>query len=127
MKLYKLSLITITLFLIGCGGYQVPYKKYGDDTVAFASKVGYSDFEIGKNKHKVTYTGGVYDSQQKVTKFAYQRAKDLCTEKGFTDYEITNTTINNKPTSSDSYGGNLYKAQDVKGQTIYSLDVECKK
>jgi len=127
IKLLNALFIMSLIVLSGCGGYEVPYKKYGDTSVAFASGVGYSDFEIGKNKYKVTYTGGVYDSSQKVTKFAYQRAKELCSEKGFSDYSITNTTTDRKNTSSESYGGNIYKAQDQKSQSIYSLDVECKK
>jgi len=96
-----LSVIGMLVFS-GCGAVDVPYKKYGD-APSWAEAVGYSDFEIGKNKYKVTYTGGVYDSAQKVMEFTYKRAKELCVTKGFNDYEFTNTTTDIKETTSDSY------------------------
>ncbi len=122
-----LSFSFIGILMIGCVGNDVPYKKYGDSTgIGFASKVGYSDFSIGNNKYKVTYVGGVYDSPQKVMEFTYKRAKELCKEKEFSDYIITNTSTDRASVSSDSFGMTNYKIQEQKSQSIYSLDVECK-
>jgi hypothetical protein len=115
-------LLTI-LSLSGCG--EVQYKKYGE---GITSRVGYSEFEIGHNKYKVTYTGGVYDNQQQVMKFTYKRAHDLCKEKGFNESDITNTNLNNEvsSTTTQNYGLKTQSWTDTKSQKIYSLDVQCK-
>ena len=115
---------SILLIAIGFNGCAMAYKKYGEGV---AHKVGYSDFEIGKNKYKVSYAGSVSDEPQKVMEFAYKRAKDLCKEKGFDKYNITNTDMNNKITSSTttSYGKYQPTFTDTNSKNIYSLDVEC--
>jgi len=111
-----LSVVIISGMFIGCG--QVAYKKYGVGLAGtYDSKVGYSDFEIGKNKYKVTYTGGSYEDQNKVTKFAYKRAKELCVEKGFTTYKVSNTE-----SSSTEATGSFSDSQSKK---VYMLDVTC--
>lgn len=111
--------------LQGCA-VDVPYKKYGDSPF-WAAGVGYNDFEIVKDKYKVSYVGGVYDSPNKVMKFTYQRAKELCKELGSNDYIISNTDSGNQLAgiqSAPSFGGDSY---DTKNQSIYTLDIECKK
>lgn len=112
----------IILGLSGCG--QIPYKKYGVGT--YGSKVGYSDFEIGKNKYKVSYTGGVDDDRNKVVEFTYKRAKELCIEKGFKDFEISNTESTSNKTSSTTTHGYYQSYNDNKSQKVYMLDVICK-
>ena len=124
--MYKIfgAITFIALLVSGCS-VNVPYKKLGDSP-GWASGVGFSEFEIGKNKYKVSYTGGVYDSADKVMKFTYKRAKELCLEKGFKEYDITNTGMGSKAAGgmSQSYGNTQFN--DNKSQTIYSLDVKCK-
>jgi len=111
----KILLLVLAIVLLG-GCTQTAYKQYGNK---YPSKVGYSDFQIGKNKYKVTYTGGVYDDGNKVVEFAYRRAKELCKEKGFSDYEIANT-------ESASNKVNYVNARNNKSQKVYMLDVTCK-
>ena len=121
MKKIILSGVVIAL-LTGCT--QIAYKKYG--TGGYASKVGYADFEIGKNKYKVSYTGGVYEDRNKVVKFAYRRAKELCKEKGFNDYDISNSESSSNKTGSTTTYGKFQNFTDNKSQKVYMLDVTCK-
>ena len=123
MKKIICSVVLIFL-LIGLSGCANGYKKYG---VGTAHQVGYDEFEIGKNKYKVTYTGSVTNTHQEVMKYTYQRAKELCKEKGFSNYEFYNTDMSNKESSSMTTSYGKYGTfTDKKSQNIYSLDVECK-
>lgn len=60
-------------------------------------------------------------------KYAYQRAKELCKEKGFDDYMATNAESGDKPTSFHSVPSFGRAEFDTISQTTYSLDVECRK
>jgi hypothetical protein len=124
MKKKVLGIVTILAVLTGCGAGGIKYKKYGGS--GWASKVGYSDFNIGSNKYKISYTGGVNDDTNKVMKYAYKRAKDLCLEKGFNEYVASNSDMGSKATGgmTENFGNTQF--HDNKSQTIYSLDVECK-
>lgn len=108
--------------IAGCSA-DLSYRKQGD---TWARNVGYSDFEIGSNKYKVTYTGGVDNPPSTVMKYAYQRAKELCEEKGFNDYETMNPESSNKQTSVHAVPNITGPDFDSKSQTTYSLDVTCK-
>ncbi|MBL4730764.1 MAG: hypothetical protein JKY28_05300 [Sulfurimonas sp.] len=117
-----LSAIALLLVLSGCMS-PIAYKKYGD---GMTSRVGYSDFEIGKDKYKVSYMGGVHDSHHVVMKNAYRRAKEVCFEKGFENYEATNGSMSTKDSGSTSqYFGNV-QFSDSKSQGLYMLDVQCR-
>lgn len=86
-----------------------------------ASAVGYSDFEIGKNRYKVMYSGARGNSPSTVMQYAYQRGKDLCKEKGFNDYVASNT-------ESDSQLSEINAAVGyTKTTATYSMEIECKK
>jgi hypothetical protein len=115
MRLSKLT-IAPALMALGACAADIPYTKLGD---SWASSVGYSDFEIGNNKYKVMYTGGVYNSPSKVTQYAYQRAKELCKEKGFNDFTASNTDAINQQS-------HIGVDSSMKSQVTYSLEVECK-
>jgi hypothetical protein len=121
MNILKILAI-ISFTVAGCTA-DLSYRKLGE---SWASGVGYSDFEIGSNKYKVMYTGGVDNPPSTVMKYAYHRAKDLCAEKGFNDYVATNTESGNRQTSSHAVPNIIRPDFDTKSQTSYSLDVECK-
>jgi len=118
----KIILLSLSALLSACVA-DLSYRKLGD---TWASNVGYTDFEIGNNKYKVSYTGGVDNTPSTVMKFAYQRAKELCKEKGFNDYVATNTESGDKQTSMHSVPSLVRVDFDTKSQTTYSFDVECK-
>ena len=120
-KLLVVMLVFLTFYFTGCG--QIAYKKYGDGT--YGSKVGYSDFEIGKNKYKVTYTGGVNEDRNRIIKFAYKRAKELCEEKGFKGYKVSNTESTANDAGSTITHGKYQSFNDTKSQKVYMLDVTC--
>ncbi|MDF1882973.1 hypothetical protein JHD49_03390 [Sulfurimonas sp. SAG-AH-194-C21] len=124
MKKNILGILTVLAVLTGCGAAGIEYKKYGGS--GWASKVGYSDFNIGSNRYKVSYTGSVNDDTNKVMKYTYKRAKELCAEQGFNDYAISNVDMSNKGTSSTTQSFGNQQFSDNKSQSTYSLDVECK-
>lgn len=109
------------LALSACMAPDLTYRKAGE---TWASSVGYSDFELGSNKYKVSYSGGVGNDPSTVMRFAYQRAKELCAEKGFNDYAASNTESGNKISSIvRSFNGTVDTPHDT---FMYSMDVECK-
>lgn len=117
----KKILLLTSLFLTSC----VPEMRYMKEHDAWwAYNVGYSEFELGPNKYKVSYTGGSGNEPTTVMKFAYQRAHDLCKEKGYDDFVSSNATSSSL-TSGGGRTGNV--SFDVHTQTVYSMDVECKK
>ena len=111
----KIGLLVTVFTLAGCAA-DIPYTKLGE---SWASSVGYSDFEIGSNRYKVIYTGGVYNSPSIVTQYAYKRAKELCEEKGFSSYNTLHTDSINQ---QDHIGID----RSLKSQVTYSLEIECK-
>lgn len=117
-------IIAVSLGFIGCVPPQVdvPYKQLGDSKPYGLTGVGYSEFKIGENKYKVTYAGEANDSDQKVMKFTYKRAIELCVYQGFNKYDITNTNGISKGIATTSV--NVETAG--LNQYIYTLDVECK-
>lgn len=113
--------IAALLILSGCAAPDLTYRKAGE---TWASSVGYNDFDLGDNKYKVTYSGGVGNDPTTVMRFAYQRAKELCLEKGFNAYVASNTESENKTsTVIRSFNGTVDNPHDT---FLYSMDVECK-
>jgi hypothetical protein len=96
-------------------GTDLWYVKQG--SAWWVPNAGYSDFEIGKNKYKVMYAGAADNEPSTVVKFAYQRAKELCKEKGFNDFVASNAN-----SASNTHGFNGFTST----KTSYSIDVECK-
>lgn len=121
MRQHKQLAIAALLILSACAAPDLTYRKVGE---SWASSVGYSDFDLGQNRYKVTYSGGVGNDPATVMRFAYQRAKELCNEKGFNDYAASNTESANKTsTVIRSFNGTVDTPHDT---FMYSMDVECK-
>jgi len=111
-----LVISVMAIFLVGCGAAPgTSYRKYDDG--GLTKGIGYSDFEISKNKYKVSYTGGIYSSTNEVMQFTYKRAKELCQENGFQDYSASNA--NTSMTSTLVFG-------QQANQVTYAMDIECK-
>lgn len=124
MNMKQVLLITLTFFLIGCGGggsSGLGYKKYGVGT--YGSAVGYSDFQINDNQWRITYTGQANTSYEKTVRYMYQRAKEICLENGFKSYEVSGNTQGNKDNGSTNVGyGQTYSSNSP----ISSGTVSCK-
>lgn len=125
MKNYMVGILGVLFLVVPNVEAGMDYKKIGEGFIG--SGVGYSDFEIGNNKFKVSYTGAVNNTADEVMKYTYQRAKELCAEKGFTSYDISNTAMNQKASSSATQSFGYTQYTDTTSQVIYSLDVDCKK
>lgn len=69
---------------------------------------GYTDTEVGENKYLVTFRGNGFTSSSKVDEFAFQRAKELCIEKGFKNFELISkngeTATSKSPASATCSG-----------------------
>lgn len=74
------------------GDLQDRYKRFGEGP---GSQVGYEDFEVRPGVFYVSYQGGgggwslEPDSATLVTQFFHRRAREVCAERGFTDYRVT--------------------------------------
>ena len=105
--------------LAGCTS-GLKYKKYGD---GIPYQVGYSDFKIKDNQWKVTYTGPRDSNPELAMKFMYKRAKELCLEKGYKDFEINNNIQSEKNNGSTNLG---YGTTISNNQSVSSATVTCK-
>lgn len=121
-KKIKLALTTVSLFGIalistGCVTSGLEYKQYGN---GMPTKVGYSDFQIKDNQWNVTYTGAMDSNPQLAMQYMYKRAKELCLEKGYKDFDVTNNSQleKNNGTTNIGYGTTLSNNQPISTGTV---------
>lgn len=75
---------------------------------------GYSDVSVGSNKYLVSFRGNGYTGPTTVYQYALQRAKELCNEKGFTDFQI----LDKESVSQDyQYNGGTSCSGNVYGNS----------
>jgi len=123
MKLKMIVGISLTALAVlsftGCAS-GLKYKKYGD---GIPTQVGYSDFQIKDNQWRVTYTGPRDSNPELAMKFMYKRAKELCLEKGYKDFEV-NSNIQSEKNNGTTYLG--YGNTISNNQPVSSATVTCK-
>jgi hypothetical protein len=64
---------------------------------------GYSDVKVGKNRYIVSFQGNGFTSAELSRKYVFKRAKELCKDEGYTDFETLDGQegeINQKLSSS---------------------------
>ncbi len=108
------KMIVLLFFIVGCIR-ATPYQKMSQGS----SCCGYKDQHLKGNIYKVTFTGNVMTARETVTKYAYQRAGEVCKENGYRNYKIL----------SEVQGGNtdeVNAAYDIQSADV-ELRVECKK
>lgn len=115
MKLCLIGAIGI-LLMTGCAS-GLQYKQYG---VGRPTQVGYSDFQIKENQWKVTYTGAMNSNPELAMKFMYKRAKELCLQKGYNDFDVTNDGQLEKNNGSTylGYGNTISNNQPISTATV---------
>ena len=116
-KLVSIAIIaTLGISFVGCTS-GLKYKKYGD---GIPYQVGYSDFQIKNNQWKVTYTGPRDSNPELSMKYMYQRAKELCLEKGYKDFEVNNNAQleKNNGTTNLGYGTIVSNNQPISSATV---------
>jgi len=117
-KILSIGLVGFSLFFSACAPLE--YKKYGE---GMAFKVGYSEFKIKNNLWKVSYTGEANGDPQLAMKFMYQRINELCTEQGFNDYDIMDTS---NMQQGSGYSQNMgYGLTTTTSQTVSSATIKC--
>lgn len=78
-------MIRITLILLLLSGCATSYQPHGYTG-------GYSSTQISKDTHIVYFSGNGYTSANTAHIYAVKRAKELCSEQGFTGgFEIVST------------------------------------
>lgn len=112
-----IHLLSLFTAFVGCAA-EPGYMREHDAWWAY--NAGYTDFPLGKDKYRVSYTGALGNSPSTVMKYTYQRAKEICSEQGFNDFISSNATSS----ALVSGGGSINRS--VSTQTVYSLDVECR-
>lgn len=116
IKISIVGLVSI-LGLSGCLTSGLEYKQYG---VGMPTKVGYSDFQIKENQWKVTYTGAMDSNPELAMQYMYKRAKELCIQQGFKDFDVSNNSQLEKNNGSQhlGYGYNISNNQPISTATV---------
>jgi hypothetical protein len=93
------------LAFLGCAS---PYQREG-------FRGGYSENEMGSNRWQVTFSGNAFTSESQARSYAFRRAKEVCAENGFSDFEIQNTQDKSKTVQFGNY--NTACTSNYYGQT----------
>jgi hypothetical protein len=72
---------------------------------------GYTDNAIGSNRYLVHFSGNGYTAYSTVQSYAIQRAKEVCTENGFADFDVLNANGQTTAYSNGNYQTNCYGNQ----------------
>ena len=101
--------------VVGCA---TPYQPVG-------FKGGYSESEMGSDTYLVNFQGNGYTGMGTVQTYALRRAKELCTERGFSDFQAsapngqTNVTLQGGY-QTNCYGNSNYANCQTNGPTMVS-------
>lgn len=119
---YKTFIIGLSSIfgLSGCISSGLEYKQYG---VGIPTKVGYSDFQIKENLWNVSYTGSNGSEPQLAMQYMYKRAKELCQQKGYKDFDVINNNQLEKNNGNQHLG---YGYVITNNQPISTATVTCK-
>jgi hypothetical protein len=90
-SLLRMLCISFALVLInGCESVE-PYKKYGS---GLKSGIGYQDFQVNSDTLFVSYIDGYGGNIGDAVKNMNHRAKEACSELGFSSYDLMDKPIN---------------------------------
>jgi hypothetical protein len=113
-------LVLLTVLLSGCATSYKPLGWGG----------GYSDSEVGENKYIVRFSGNGYTKAAKAENYAFQRAREVCVEKGKHNFELisknssTRVFETGRSISCTSYGSGNVQCSEDPGMTFHKPDVE---
>jgi hypothetical protein len=103
MVLAAISLLAATVLLTGC----TAIKK--DEATPYQPNTGlqggYMDTQVEGNVYWVQFTGNLNTKPATVRAYFYRRAKELCIQNGYRDYELLGPPLS--LTSDRSYEGNI--------------------
>ena len=75
------SIFIVGFLFTNCTAEYQPFSFIGG---------GYENTQLETNKFSVTYYGNGYLSLEKAANFAHKRALEMCKEKGYQDFTVTN-------------------------------------
>jgi hypothetical protein len=111
MKTRPIVMITAAAALAGC--VTTPYQPMG-----FTG--GYKDVHIRDNVYYVSFAGNAWIDTGTVVQYFHRRAKELCTEKGFGNYQVLTEKDSSSWMATATYGS----AQTME-KPVYGGQVEC--
>jgi len=111
-----LSFATGLLLVAALFGCATPYQSMG-----FAG--GYYSSPLSENTYEVHFSGNGWTSLATVQSYAAHRAEELCSEKGFTDYEILSGQHTTAQTSSG--GGTTCTTSGTVNSNSYNAETSC--
>jgi len=107
MKTKLLSITVSCAALAGCVMKPTPYQP-----MAYAG--GYRDTHIHDNIYYVTFKGNAFLDTGTAVQYFHRRAKELCKEKGYTDYRVMSEKDSSNYTATyastmekPTYGGQI--------------------
>lgn len=117
MKTLLLAILVTGFGLVGCAtGYKA--KGYSG---------GYYDRKMGANKWLVGFSGNGYTSRSTAQEYAFKRAEELCKEKGFSDWDISNQHENTQSSYvPGSCYGNSCNSGFISNKPTIEVVVSCK-
>jgi hypothetical protein len=110
LKPLACAAILCAALLAGCA---TPYQPNG-------FRGGYKDVHVRDNIYYVTFFGNAWIDTGTAVQYFHRRAKDLCTEKGFSNYR----TLTEKDASQYMAVANSGMAQTME-KPVYGGQVEC--
>ena len=113
----KVIVMLFFLFLAGCSA--TPYQPMG-----FTG--GYRDTHIRDNVYFVEVSTNAYTSQITAVQYFHRRAKEVCLENGYKDYQIKGERDTSTAYATGSYGGGSVTASTLN-KPGFSGYVECAK
>ncbi len=107
------TMMVLLFFIMGCIR-ATPYQKMSQGS----SCCGYQDKHLKGNVYMVSFSGNAMTDMETVTKYAYQRAEEVCKQNGYHHYKILSEV--------QGGGSEVAAAYDIPSGGV-SLRVECKK
>lgn len=111
-----MKFIALLLLLTSC---VTPYQPKG-------FRGGYEEVEVGTNKYMVSFTGNGNTSAITVQQYGLRRARELCNEKGFSDFTALENQLTNDKSSAtiNCWGGNNCNVSETSRHS-YAIVISC--
>ena len=121
MKALK-GLVILVISLVLLFGCSTPYKAQG-----FMG--GFSDIQLGENIFRVSFRGNNYTSRERTLDFSLLRAAEICLEKNFryfaisesSEYEKTGTFSTPMTLNTRAHGDGLGSTTNVYGGETFLI------
>ena len=119
--LFYVFILAIILLLTACMG-PTPYQKRGTDI-----RGGYEDAHLKDNLYVIYVSCNAFTSPVTASQYFYRRAKELCEENGYSNFQVKELTGDVTKDITLMSGGGLSGATVTHNKPNVSGYVECLK